>query len=74
MNNPCFLYVPQGTSYTLEEIRDMWHRGETFKVYRYGYEVTVASSLKLRMSQFTHVKIVFTLPDGEATFFEEELK
>lgn len=74
--NPCFLFVPKGTSHTVEEIRDMWHRGEVFRVWRHQIDVTVHSSLKLRMAGFTHVRIVFTQPDrpGESFSHDEELK
>lgn len=74
--NPCLVYVPKGTSHTAEQLRDMWHSGEVFRIWRHAIDVTVHSSLKLRMAGFTHVRIVYTHPDNpnEPLAHDEELK
>jgi hypothetical protein len=73
--NICYV-TPRGqTTYeSTEEARAAWHDGKEFRIYVFANIITKADSLRLMMSKFTHVRIVFQRKDFHILHIDIELK
>lgn len=49
-----------------KEIEDMWANGTKFRVYRYQTDISKADTLRLRMSGFVSVTVVYLDADMQA--------
>ena len=58
---------------TPDEILANWHDGKDFKIYQGSY-TSIRDSLKMRMSGFTHVKVIYQNADGKIVDHNIELK
>lgn len=73
--NPMFVtiapYAPAAK--TPEEILANWHDGKDFKIYQGPY-TSIRDQLKMRMSGFTHVKVIYHDRDMQVKHLDIELK
>jgi hypothetical protein len=66
--NPCFVtQTRKPPSTDPQEIQNDWHEGKMFRVYRYQIDISRESTLKLIMSGFTHVIVVYQRADLSVT-------